>query len=73
MNHPGKSDVGNESIDKYIEILYSYNKSKEKSKNVPLEDILSTLIKVSSIGKDIDFGDYIITITESGYNVRCAI
>lgn len=73
LNHPGKSDIGNEAVDRYIEILYSYNKSKEKSKSISLENILSTLIKVSSVGEDIDFGDYVITITESGYNVRCAI
>lgn len=73
LNHPGKSDVGSEAIDRYIEILYSYNKSREKSKNISLDNILSTLIKVSSVGENIDFGDYVITITESGYNVRHAI
>lgn len=73
LNHPGKSDVGNAAIDRYIEILHSYNKSKEKNNNVSLETILSTLIKVSPVGKAIDLGDYIITVTESGYNVRYAI
>lgn len=73
LNHPGKSDIGSEAIDRYIEILNSYNKSKDSSRNVSLETILGTLIKVSPIGKNIDLGDYIITITESGYNVRYAI